>query len=274
MKNNKISIVIIIILLVFIAILLINKKKSDISYNPQPSPLETSSTTPSISPIISPTTIPTPTPKPIPTPAPTPENDKCKTITKYSCLDYKNGWITAFKLENNLSDNAFNSYISIQSTNFTEQGTNYEFTVSYTIKKSWLTVSRKDSMFIYNADRTHTLIPTEWPLERSSTTNGRTGLSTIRLNDTFAFSSSNNAIDYFTSQYNLSGTNPTIQPSFQYFWNKEGADKNNSPFAGEGGEAFITIYGAINSGQNKCYQGDLALVSKETTYRETPCAIN
>lgn len=271
MKNNKVLAVIIIILLIVIIALLVNGKKSDVVYNPQyPSPQN-----PNPTPSPSPTPNPSPVPNPTPTPSPTPQNDECKSVTGYSCVDYKNGWITAFKLENNLSDSTFNNYISIKSTNFSELGTNYEYTVDYTIKKSWLVVNRKDSMPIYNTDRTHLLAPTEWPLERSSVTTGRSGLSTIHLNDTLSFSNSSSAINYFMSQHNLSGTNPTIRTQgFQYFWNKESADSHNSPFAGEGGEAYISIFGKINSSQNKCYEGSLALVSQETTYTETPCMIN
>ena len=155
------------------------------------------------------------------------------------------------------------------------EGTNYEFSVRYTIKKSWFTAARKDSMLLYNSTRTNLLTPTEWPLERSSATTGTTGLSTINLNDTLAFSDSNSAVDYFINQNGLGGANPTItKQDFQYFATKETADSKNTPFAGEGGEAFIRFLGTINSAQNKCYQGELALVSKETTYKETPCAVS
>ena len=80
---------------------------------------------------------------------------------------------------------------------------------------------------------------------------------------------------FFKINFYLSGTDAGIQKeNFQYFWDKESAENSNYPSAGEGGEAYITVVGTINAAQNKCYRGQLSLVSKETTYQDTPCFIN
>ncbi len=277
MKNNKVLGLVVGIILIAGIVLVVREHKTEVASNSQYPLPEMVSPNPTTVPTSQSeqVVIPTPTVTTSPSPTPISENDECKMVTGFSCLEYKNGWISAFKVENNLTDTSFNNYISIDSTNFAAVGTNYEYTVTYTIKKSWITVHREDSMLLYNGTRTQFLSPTQWPIERSTTTNGRVGVSTIHLNDNLAFANSSSAIDYFVSQRNVAGTNSTIyKQDFQYYWNKEAADKSNTLFAGQGGEPVIVIVGTINASQNKCYVGELSLVSRETIYRETPCEIN
>ncbi len=272
-KNFLLSIIAIILAGIFIILVLVPRPEPEIVFVPTTPLPETQETQEETLPS---TPAPTPTPSPIPSPTPIPpQNDECALVTGYSCDAYKNAWISAFKAENNLTDALFNSYISIKSTDFNTFGTNYEYIVDYTITKSWVIVQREDQFLLYNATRTHLATPSEWPLERSIEVSGRQGLSTINLNDAFAFSNSLSAVDYYVNHYGLSGTNPSIfKFDFQYFWDKENAESHNEPFAGEGGEAYIRVFGTIDSSQNKCYTGQLGLVSKEMTYTETVCAMS
>jgi hypothetical protein len=109
------------------------------------------------------------------------------------------------------------------------------------------------------------------PLESDPAKPGRLGVSTVNLHDPFAFKSEAEALDYFINANKLNGASVRIfKRSFQYFWDKE----SHSPSAGKGGEAFIKVTGAINTAANKCYEGEVSLVSRETTYRSSPCSIN
>lgn len=267
MKENKVLSVIIIILLIVVIVLLVTGRNSKVSYDPHnPTP------TPSPTPNPNPEPNPSPEPEPTPIPSPEPKKDECFKISGYDCDAYKNGWIIAFKKENNLTDSAFNNYVSIQSSFIEKEGTNYEFSVFYIVKKSWVEVARTDSMFLYNSDRSHIYIPSEWLLERSSETRGRTGLSTMHLNDTLVFSTKESALNYFVNKYNLENTNVSIgNQSFQYFW--DGETGTSSLFVGEGGEPIVSIMGTININENQCFMGELGLVSKETVYKTAPCVI-
>jgi hypothetical protein len=151
-------------------------------------------------------------------------------------------------------------------------GNTCELSVGYTIKKDWFMTSRADTMTLGIPP---TLSPNRLPLESDPTKPGRLGISTINLHDQFAFKSEAEALDYFVNTHKLSGTKAGISKrSFQYFWDKEAADRSRYPFAGKGGEAFITVTGTIDFRLNKCYRGELSLVRKKTTYNESPCAIN
>ncbi|HEY4479158.1 MAG TPA: hypothetical protein VI981_02285, partial [Candidatus Paceibacterota bacterium] len=151
------------------------------------------------------------------------------------------------------------------------KGVTCELAVRYTIKKDWLLVNSVDTMTL---GVPHTISPDNLPLESDPTEAGRLGISTVNLHDTLFFKSENEALNFFVNTYNLNGTGAKIQnQGFQNFWNKESAEKSGYPFAGEGGEAFIIVSGTSNSSQNKCYIGELSLVSKETTYHDKPCVI-
>lgn len=213
------------------------------------------------------TSLPPSTPSPNST-----SSGECEQFTGYSVKAYQDGWKETFKKENNLSKSQFDTYIIITDVSMRPIGNTCELTVRYTIKKNWMSVNRVDSMTLGVPP---TISPSSLPLESDPTKSGRTGVSTINLHDSLSFKSKTKALNYFVNAYNLKGTGARIwMEGFQYFWNKEAAENSGYPFAGEGGEAYITVSGTINSTQNKCYSGDLSLVSKETTYRNTPCLIN
>lgn len=221
--------------------------------------------------------IPTPSPSPWPNPTtpstqtPSLSND-CSNLITYSANAYFDGWKKTFKKENNLSDSQFNSYISATAVSLRPVGNTCELTVRYTVKKDWLNVNQVDSMTLGVPP---TISPDNLPLESDPTKSGRIGVSTVNLNDRLGFSSQSEALNFFVDKYNLKGTGAKVQKQgFQYFWNKESAEKSGYPFAGEGGEAFISVSGTINQNQNKCFSGELSLVTKETTYRDGPCWIN
>lgn len=213
---------------------------------------------------------------PSPTPTSVVQNpslsNDCQKLVNDGAKEYQDGWTKTFKKENNLSDSEFNAYITITTVSLRPLGLTCELSVRYTVKKDWLLVNQVDSMTLGVPP---TISPNNLPLESDPAQSGRIGVSTIRLHDTFSFKSETEALNYFVNKYNLKGTDAKIQNrGFQYFWNKESARKSSYPFAGEGGEAFISVSGTINSGQNKCYSGELSLVSKEATYHDTPCWIN
>jgi hypothetical protein len=228
-----------------------------------------------------PSQTPTPSPTPSPSPSPSPTtpltqnpslSNDCSNLISYSAKAYFDGWEKTFKKENNLSDSQFNSYITVTVVSLRPMGNTCELTVRYTIKKDWLTVNQVDSMTLGVPP---TISPDNLPLESDPTKSGRKGVSTVNLRDKFSFSSQSEALNFFVDKYNLKGTGAKVQnQGFQYFWNKESAEKSGYPFAGEGGEAFISVSGTINQNQNKCFGGELSLVTKETTYHDTPCWIN
>ena len=200
------------------------------------------------------------------------EYNKCEQLTGYSVKAYQDGWREAFKKENKLSEAQFNTYITITAATLQSIGNTCELTVRYTVKKDWVSVNRADNMVLGVPPA---ISPNNLPLESDPTKSGRTGVSTINFHDSLSFKNKTEALNYFVNAYDLSGTDAGIQKeNFQYFWDKESAENSNYPSAGEGGEAYITVVGTINAAQNKCYRGQLSLVSKETTYRETPCFIN
>lgn len=214
------------------------------------------------------------------TPAPNPtSSDECERSTGHTVKEYQDGWQEAFKKENNLSESQFNTYIRIghhpfpiiSDVSLRPIGNTCELAVRYTIRKDWMLVKRVDNMTLGVPPTTS---PSNLPLESDPQKSGRNGVSTINLHDPLSFKSRTDALNYFVNVYGLNDTGARIQKEdFQYFWNKESAENSGYPFAGEGGEAYVTVVGTINSTQNKCYAGDLSLVSKETTYRETPCVI-
>jgi hypothetical protein len=192
----------------------------------------------------------------------------CQNLISNSAKEYQEGWERAFKKENHLSDSEFDSFITIKSVSLRPVGNTCELTVGYAIKKDWFETSRGDTMTLGIPPK---ISPDMLPLESDPTKPGRLGVSTINLHDQFAFKSEAEALDYFLNAHNLSGTRAGIfKRSFQYFWDKE----SHSPSAGKGGEAFITVTGTINFGANKCFRGEISLVSKETMYSLGPCAIN
>lgn len=213
----------------------------------------------------------TPNQTPTPTKNPSLSND-CENLISYSAKAYQDGWEKTFKKENNLSDSEFNAYITINSVSLRPKGLTCELEIRYAVKKDWLLANQIDSMTLGVPP---TISPSNLPLESDPTQSGRLGVSTVNLHDSLSFKSQTEALNYFVSAYNLKGTGAKIQQQgFQNFWNKESAEKSGYPFAGEGGEAFISVSGTINQSQNKCYHGELSLVSKETTYNDTPCWIN
>lgn len=196
----------------------------------------------------------------------------CKDLISYDAKAYQDGWEKSFKKQNNLSDSEFNNYINIQSVSLRPAGRTCELEIRYIVKKDWLLVNKADYMTLGVPP---TISPGNLPLESDSTQSGRIGVSTINLNDPLVFKSEAEALDYYVDAYKLKGTDAQIQQKgFQYFWNKEMSENSGAPFAGAGGEAFILISGTINENQNKCYNGELSLVSKEMIYKETPCWIN
>jgi len=227
---------------------------------------------------------PTPSRMPSPTPSPTPPDsptqpstqeiimsNECGDLINYGVEAYYDGWKKTFKTENNLSELQFNDYITVTTVSLRPVGNTCELSIRYKVKKDWFVANRIDDMALGVPP---TITPDNLPLESDPTKSGRIGVSTINLHDSFSFKSESEALSYFVSAYNLKGTGATVQNrGFQYFWNKEAAEKSGYPFAGEGGEAYITVVGTIDSGQNKCYSGELSLVTKETTFRETPCRI-
>ena len=223
----------------------------------------------------------TQTPTPLPTPNPSPNSPStktpslsngCENLISYSAKAYQDGWEKTFKKENNLSDSEFNTYITVSSVSLRPLGLTCELEIRYAVKKDWLLVNQIDSMTLGVPP---TISPSNLPLESDPTQSGRIGVSTVNLHDSFSFKSQTEALNYFVSAYNLKGTGAKIQQQgFQNFWNKESAEKSGYPFAGEGGEAFISVSGTINQSQNKCYRGELSLVTKETTYHDMPCWIN
>lgn len=224
---------------------------------------------------------PSPTPSPIPSPALSPASpsaqnptfsNQCGDLVNHSAEEYYNGWKKSFNQENNLSDSQFNTYISVTDVSLRPKGLTCDFSVRYTIRKDWLVANRVDNMTLGVPPA---ITPDNLPLESDPSKPGRIGVSTINLHDQFSFKSEGEALNYFVNSYNLQGTGAKVQyHGFQYFWNKEAAEKSGYPFAGEGGEAFISVSGTINSDQNKCYTGELSLVTKETTYNDTPCWID
>ncbi|MBU1017007.1 hypothetical protein KJ678_02475 [Patescibacteria group bacterium] len=215
----------------------------------------------------------TPTPSPIQpsTKNPTLSNN-CENLVTYSAKAYQDGWEKTFKKENNLSDSEFNAYITVSSVSLRPLGLTCELEIRYAVKKDWLLVNQIDSMTLGVPP---TISPSNLPLESDPTQSGRIGVSTVNLHDSLSFKSQTQALNYYVSAYNLKGTGAKIQQQgFQNFWNKESAEKSGYPFAGEGGEAFISVSGTINQSQNKCYRGELSLVTKETTYHDMPCWIN
>ncbi len=216
----------------------------------------------------------TSTPNPIPSPAPVPNpvlSSECEKLTGYTTAAYREGWKEAFKKENNLSEPQFNAYITVTDASLLPIGNTCELTVRYSVKKDYLTASRVDNMTLSVPPA---ITPNNLPLESDPTTSGRSGVSTINLNKAFAFVSSAQALDYFVNSHNLTGTGASISYGFQYFWDKESAESKGSPFAGKGGEAYIQIRGTINESANKCYSGQVSLVTKETVFNEGPCRIN
>ena len=200
------------------------------------------------------------------------EYNECEQLTGHSVKAYQDGWKEAFKKENKLSEAQFNTYITVTDVTLQSIGNTCELTVRYAVKKDWVSVNRADNMILGVPPA---ISPNNLPLESDPTKSGRTGVSTINFHDSLSFKNKTEALNYFVNAYDLSGTDAGIQKeNFQYFWDKESAENSNYPFAGEGGEAYITVVGTINAAQNKCYRGQLSLVSKETTYRETPCFIN
>src|SRR3989338_6833864 len=240
-------------------------------------------------PLPEPTSSPSPSPTPLPSPSPTPNpfpsktptspstqapslNNNCEGIIIYSAKEYQDGWEKTFKKENNLSDSQFNAYITIATVSLRPLGLTCELEIRYVVKKDWLLVNQVDSMTLGVPP---TISPNNLPLESDPTKSGRIGVSTVNLSDKLSFSSQSEALNFFVDKYNLKGTGAKVQnQGFQYFWNKESAEKSGYPFAGEGGEAFISVSGTLNQDQNKCFSGELSLVSKETTYHDTPCWIN
>jgi hypothetical protein len=195
----------------------------------------------------------------------------CQNLISYSAKEYQEGWERAFKKENHLSDSEYNSFITLAGVTLRPIGNTCELAVGYSIKKDWFATNRRDTMTLGVPP---TISPDNLPLESDPAKPGRLGISTINLRDKFAFKSEAEALEYFISAHNLSGAGANIfQRSFQYFWDIE-SDKSHNRSVGKGGEAFITIVGTINARENKCFQGQLALVSKETTYNLSPCAIN
>ncbi len=232
-----------------------------------PSPEPTSSPTPPLSP--SPTLPQSPTSPSTQDPS---LSNGCEKLVSYSAKAYQDGWEKVFKKENNLSDSQFNTYITVTAVSLRPVSTNCDLEIRYMLKKDWLFVDRQDNMTVAVPS---TISPNNLPLESDPTKPGRIGVSTINLHDPLSFKSQAEALNYFVSAYNLKGADARIQQrGFQTFWDKEGAEKSGYPFAGEGGEPYITVSGTINSNQNECYSGQLSLVSKETTYHNTPCRIN
>jgi hypothetical protein len=214
---------------------------------------------------------PTSSPTPSPLPSPSLSND-CKELISYSAKAYQDGWEKKFKKENNLSDSQFSAYVTITAVSLRPVGNTCELAIRYIIKKDWLVVNQVDDMTLGVSP---TISPDNLPLESDPTKPGRIGVSTVTLHDPLSFKNQTEALNFFVDKYNLKGTDAKIwNQGFQYFWNKESAEKSGYPFAGEGGEAFISVSGTINSSQNKCYKGELSLVSKKTIYRDTPCRIN
>ena len=259
-KKGFIKILVIIGVVILIGVtsyFIVNQQTSSPNPSPTPSPA------------------PTPTPPDSPTPAPAPNpplSNECEQLTGYSVKEYQGGWKEAFMKENKLSESQFNMYITVTDVSLRPIGNTCDLTARYTIKKDWLSVNRVDSMTLGVPP---TISPSNLPLESDPAKPGRIGVSAINLHDSLSFESKDDALNYFVSAYDLVGTNARIQKEdFQYFWNKENAENSDYPFAGEGGEAYITVVGTIDSSQNKCYRGDLSLVTKETTYRDTPCIIN
>ncbi|HTE48708.1 MAG TPA: hypothetical protein VK675_02270 [Candidatus Paceibacterota bacterium] len=211
-------------------------------------------------------------PKPILASNPTLSND-CKEFVSFSPKAYQDGWEMIFKRENNLSDTEFSNFITVSAVALRLRGITCELNVRYTIKKEWIV--EKDRVDKINLGGTPSVKPAELPLERDPAVSGGYGVSTVNLHSTLFFKSKTDALNYYVDAYNLKGTNAEISgEGFQYFWGKENAEKSGYPFPGEGGEEFITISGAINQRENKCYHGALSLSSRKTMYSNSPCSIN
>jgi len=196
----------------------------------------------------------------------------CKELASYSPKAYQDGWVGIFKRENSLSDAEFNSFVSLTSVTLSPNGINCLLDVKYTAKKDWVVSTRVDRV---NLGSTPSLLPTELPLEKDPATPSGNGVSTINFRNTLFFKSKAEALAYFVKAYNLQDTNARVSgEGFQYFSSPEGGGKPGFPFAGEGGEAFITVSGTLNSRDNKCYHGELSLVSKKTAYHNNPCTVN
>jgi hypothetical protein len=196
--------------------------------------------------------------------------DGCQNLISYSAKEYQEGWERAFKKENRLSDSEFDSFIAVAGVSLRPVGNTCELTIGYDIKKDWFTISRRDTMTLGVPP---TISPDKLPFESDPIKPGPFGISTINLHDQFAFKSEAEALEYFLNANKLSGVQAKIfRRSFQYFWDEE-ADKSHNLVAGKGGEAFIEVVGTINARSNKCFRGQVSLVSKETTYRSSPCSM-
>lgn len=199
-------------------------------------------------------------------------SNDCEDLISYDAKAYQDGWEKTFKKENNLSDSEFNTYITVSSVSLRSVGFTCELEIEYVVKKDWLLVNKKDNMTLGVPPN---ILPSNLPLESDPTQSGRIGISKVNLHDPLSFKSQTEALNYYIDAYNLNDTGAKIQQQgFQYFWNKEKAEESGYPFAGEAGEAFISISGIINESQNKCYDGELSLVSKQMTYQDSPCRIN
>lgn len=198
--------------------------------------------------------------------------NECGSLLKYNTKAYQDGWEKIFKKENNLSDSQFNTYIKITSTSLKPLGDTCELTVKYKVMKDWLVVDQADSMTLGVPPN---ISPDNLPRESDPATDGRMGVSAVNLNDKLSFGSQSEALNFYVDKYNLQNTDARVQnQGYQYFYNKESAEKSGVPFAGEGGEAVISVFGTIDRSQNKCFSGDLSLVTRETTYHDMPCGIN
>lgn len=210
------------------------------------------------------------------TPSPVLIGGECEQKTGFTVTAYQEGWKEIFKKENRLSEEEFNTYINITEVSLLPTGNTCELSVRYKINKDWVSTERQDRMVLGIPP---TISPNNLPKEHGTETIGRVGVSTINLHDQLSFRNDKEALDFFVNKYNLHGTDAKIVgEDFSYFWdgkyitNPDGTMKSQE--AGDGGKAYITISGTINFDENKCYSGNLFLVNKETTYRDTPCIIN
>lgn len=212
------------------------------------------------------------------TPSPNPVliGGECEQKTGFTVAAYQEGWKEIFKKENNLSEPEFSDYITVTEASLLPIGNTCELSVRYKIKKDWISTERQDRMVLGVPP---TISPNNLPKEHGTETIGRIGVSTINLHDQLSFGSNKDALNFFVKKYNLSNTNAKIiGEDFSYFWdgkyttNPDGTMKSQE--TGEGGRAYIIISGTINLAQNKCYRGNLFLMSKETTYDDAPCVIN
>lgn len=191
----------------------------------------------------------------------------CAARTYHTAQDYLAGWKASSQRLSGVPLAVWNNNIELVEYSIKQMGDNCELAVRYRVNLGWFSVSRVDSVLLGLGGLAS---PSQLPYEESPMTVGRTGVTTLEFSNPLLYVSEQEALGAFAASRGISSSGLSVQKKdFRYFWDVE----NSASAIGSGGEPILFIRGVIDQSENRCFRGELGLVSGEHSYQEVVCVI-